>query len=211
MKNVKLLLVTLALLLGTTPNAFASGPSDPPRPDQPGQPMPAADKTAPSYDMKAQSILDLQSMQKKFVDLANAIPADKYSWRPADGVRSISEVFLHIVAANYNIPTMMGAQQQPAYTQDGFEKSTTDKAAIVGQLNKSFAYAEDLVQNMSNADFARPEKKLGPDANAGDVVYILVAHAHEHLGQSIAYARLNGVVPPWSADAAKKNGQKPQD
>jgi uncharacterized damage-inducible protein DinB len=64
---------------------------------------------------------------------------------------------------------------------------------------------------MSNADFAKPEKKLGPDANDGDVVYILVTHAHEHMGQSIAYARVNGIVPPWTAEAAKKNPGKPQD
>src|ERR1700719_1952556 len=70
---------------------------------------PGTDKTAPSYDMKAQAIYDLQDLQKKFVGLAEAIPAEKYSWRPAEGVRSFSELFLHIAAANYNIPTMMGA------------------------------------------------------------------------------------------------------
>ena len=57
---------------------------------------------------------------------------------------------------------------------------------------------------MSNADFAKAEKKLGPDANDGDVVYILVTHNHEHLGQSIAYARVNGITPPWTEEAQKK-------
>jgi uncharacterized damage-inducible protein DinB len=170
--------------------------------------MAPADKSTPSYDMKAQAALDLQQLQDKFVSLAQAIPADKYTWRPSEGVRSISEMFLHVSGANYGIPTMVtGMAPAPGYQKDGFEKSTTDKAKIIEQLNKSFAYAIAAVQSMSNSDFARPEKKLGPEANSGDVVYLLVTHAHEHLGQAIADARMNGIVPPWTAEAMKKNSK----
>jgi uncharacterized damage-inducible protein DinB len=174
-------------------------------------PAAQSDKTQPSYDMKAQSVFDLQDLQKKFVDLAGAIPAEKFNWRPAEGVRSVGELFLHISGANYNIPNMMGAPLPAGFDGKTFEKSTTDKAKIIEQLNKSFVAAIAVVQGMTNADFAKPEKKLGPDANDGDVVYILVTHAHEHMGQSIAYARVNGIVPPWTAEAAKKNPAKPQD
>ena len=163
------------------------------------------DKTPPSYDMKAQALVDLQQMQKKYTDLARAIPADKYTWRPEAGTRSVSELFLHVAGANYGIPTMIsGTAPAPGYQREGFEKSTTDKEKIIEQLNKSFAYAMATIQKMSNADFAKPEKKLGPDANDGDVIYILVTHNHEHLGQSIAYARVNGVTPPWTEEAQKK-------
>lgn len=166
----------------------------------------AADKTMPSYDMKAQAALDLQQLQEKYVSLAQAIPADKYTWRPAEGVRSISELFLHVSGASYGFPTMItGVTPAAGFQRDGFEKSTTDKAKIIEQLNKSFAYAIAVVQNMSNADFAKAEKKLGPDANDGDVIYLMVTHAHEHLGQAIADARMNGVIPPWTAEAMKKN------
>jgi uncharacterized damage-inducible protein DinB len=165
----------------------------------------AEDKTPPSYDMKPQAILDLQQLQKKFVGLAEAMPAEKFTWRPAEGVRSVSELYLHVALANYNIPTMMGVAPAAGIDKEGFEKSTTDKAKVIEQLNKSFAFAIGAVEKMTNADFAKPEKKLGPDANDGDVVYLLVVHNHEHLGQSIAYARTNGVVPPWTAEAMKKN------
>jgi uncharacterized damage-inducible protein DinB len=187
-----------ALLMLT---ALGFGPT---RANTPSKPAASAeDKTAPTYDMKAQAIVDLQGLQKKYVDLAQAIPADKYTWRPGAGVRSVSEVFLHVASANFGIPTMIsGMPPEPGYKREGFEKSTTDKAAVIEQLNKSFEYAIASVKGMSNADFAKPEKKLGPDANDGDVVYLLVTHNHEHLGQSIAYARLNGVVPPWSKTAA---------
>ena len=164
----------------------------------------AADKTAPSYDMKAQAILDLQDMQKKFATLAEAMPADKMNWRPGNGVRSVAEIFMHTAGANYGIPTMMGVKTPEGFNGKTFEKSTTDKAKIVSELNKSFDAAIAAVQGMTNADFAKPDKKLGPDANDGDVVYILVTHGHDMLGQAIAYARVNGVVPPWTEDALKK-------
>jgi uncharacterized damage-inducible protein DinB len=169
----------------------------------------AQDKTPPSYDMKPQAVLDLQQLQEKYVGLARAIPADKFTWRPAEGVRSVSELFLHVSGANYGFPTMMtGTTPSPGYKQEGFEKSTTEKAQVIEQLNKSFAYAIASVQAMSNADFAKPEKKLGPDANDGDVIYLMVVHSHEHLGQSIAYAREMGIVPPWTAAAAAKKDAK---
>ena len=98
----------------------------------------------------------------------------------------------------------MGAAPPAGYDRRTFEKSTTDKAKIIEQLNQSFSYAEAAIQSMSNSDFAKPEKKLGPDANDGDVIYLMIVHNHEHLGQTIAYARLNGVTPPWTEEAQKK-------
>jgi uncharacterized damage-inducible protein DinB len=185
------------------------------RPTQPAQATISsahlADKTPPSYDMKAQALEDLKDLQKKYTDLAGAIPQDKYTWRPADGVRSFSELFLHVSAAGYGIPNMLGNPLPAGFDGKTFEKSTTDKAKIVEALNRSFTSATAFVENLSNADFAKLEPKLGPQANDGDVVYILVTHAHEHLGQAVAYARMNGIVPPWTAAAAKKNPQGPQE
>ena len=171
----------------------------------------AEDKTAPSYDMKAQAALDLQQLQQKFTSLAEAIPQEKYSWRPAEGVRSISELLLHVAGAGFYFPTLKGVPPAPGYDPKNFEKSTTDKAKIIEWLNKSFTYAIASVDDMSNADFAKLLPKLGPQANQGDVVYLMVTHAHEHLGQSIAYSRSVGIVPPWTAAAAKKDGKAPQD
>jgi uncharacterized damage-inducible protein DinB len=196
----KLLAISLGVLLFAGSTVFARAAHGA------AQAASSADKTAPSYDMKAQAALDLQDLQKKIVGLAEAIPADKYTWRPESGTRSVSELFLHIAAANYNIPTMMsGVTPAAGFEGKGFEKSTTDKAKVIEQLNKSFAYAIAAVNNMSNADFAKPEKKLGPEANDGDVVYLMVTHMHEHLGQSIAYARMNSITPPWTSEAEKKN------
>jgi len=170
--------------------------------------MAPADHTAPSYDMKAQSVADLQMVQKKFVDLANAIPADKFTWRPSEDSRSFAEVFLHVAGERYQILALGGATPPAGFDGKTFEKSTTDKARIVDELNQTWEFAQKTINGMSNADFAKLLPKLGPQANAGDVVYILVADAHEHLGQLVAYARENGIVPPWTAEAKKKAAEK---
>jgi uncharacterized damage-inducible protein DinB len=172
------------------------------------------------YDIRPQVLLDLDQLQQKFVPLAEAIPAEKYTWRSEEGARSIAEVFLHITAANYNIPELIGGEVPAKYKAKDWEKSTTDKATIVAELKQSFANAIAVVTKVPTSDIAAPLPKLGPDANKGDVEYLLVTHAHEHLGQSIAYARSVGVTPPWTvaAEAAAKKkaaegkpeGQKPE-
>ena len=203
MKRLVRLLVCVCLLTGLARSAFAQ--------ESPTPPAQSADKTAPSYDLKAQAVLDLQQLQQKYTTLAQAIPQEKYSWRPAEGVRSINELFLHVAGAGFYFPTLKGTPAAPGFTPKDFEKSTTEKAKVIEWLNKSFTYAIASVESMSNAQFAAPLPKLGPQANEGDVVYLMVVHAHEHLGQAIAYSRSVGMVPPWTAEAQKKNSKAPQD
>lgn len=167
-------------------------------------PASSTDSTPPSYDMKAQALLDLQMVQKKCVDLAQVLPNNKLTWRPSPDARSFAEVLLHVSAERYGILSMMGATPPSRIKPRELEKSTTDKDKIVAELNQSWDFAQKTINGMSNADFAKLLPKLGPQANEGDVVYILVADAHEHLGQLVAYSRENGVVPPWTVEAQKK-------
>lgn len=190
-----LLLVIIGLSLG----ALAAAPD---------QNSATTDHTAPSYDMKGQSLLDLEGVQKKFVDLANVLPAEKLTWRPSEDSRSFAEVLLHVAGERYGILSLMGVTPPEGFKGKTFEKSTTDRAQIVAELNKSWEFTQKAISSMSNADFAKLLPKLGPEANAGDVVYILVADAHEHLGQMVAYARENNVVPPWTVEAQKKAAEK---
>lgn len=196
-------LLWTALFLAVSLSAWAN-----PSAQQPTDTASAADHTAPSYDMKAQSLLDLAAVQKKFVDLADAVPADKFTWRPSADSRSFAEVFLHVAGERYGILGMMGAAKPEGFDGKTFEKSTTDKARIIAELNKSWAFSAKTIQGISNTDFAKLLPKLGPQANEGDVVYILVADAHEHLGQAVAYARENGIVPPWTVEAQKAAEKK---
>src|ERR1700731_2958694 len=115
----------------------------------------AADHTAPSYDMKGQSLVDLAAVQKKFVQLADAVPADKFTWRPSADSRSFAEVFLHVAGERYGILGLMGAPKPEGFDGKTFEKSTTDRAQIVTELNKSWAFTQKTIQAMPNAEFAK--------------------------------------------------------
>ena len=197
----KLFLAVLFLLMGLSVGAIKATAQN-------SDMAASADHTAPSYDMKAQSLLDLDRVQKKLVELANALPADKLTWRPSADSRSFAEVFLHVSGERYGILSLMGAEPPAGFDGKTYEKSTTDRARIVEELNKSWEFTQKAINGMTNADFARLIPKLGPQANAGDVVYILVTDAHEHLGQAVAYARENDIVPPWTVEAQKQAAEK---
>jgi len=167
-----------------------------------------ADKTSPSYDMKAQSLLDLDTQNKKIISLVEVLPQDKFAWRPSPDARSFAEVFLHVSGERYQILALGGATPPAGFDGKTYEKSTTDKAKIIEELKKSGDYTQATIGAMTNADFAKLLPKLGPEANAGDVVYILVADCHEHMGQVVAYARENGIVPPWTIAAQKAAAEK---
>ena len=198
MKTLARLAVCACLLVAAGGGLSAQEAAAPPA----GQPE---DKTPTSYDMKAQAALDLQQMQQKFTSLAQAIPQEKYSWRPDPESRSIAEMFLHAAGAGFGFPKMADIAAPAGFDGKGFDKTTTDKTKIIEWLNKSFTHSIAAANSITNADYAKLVPKLGPGANQGDVIYLLVVHQHEQLGIAIAYARSIGVVPPWTADALKKS------
>jgi uncharacterized damage-inducible protein DinB len=149
---------------------------------------------------------DVEEVEKKILDLARAIPEDKYSWRPAAGVRSISEVLVHIAADNYLIPAMIGFPADPATGIKGddyntalaFEKRTMSKAAAIAEVEKSFAFVKKSMTDTPPARLEQAVTVFGSKSTPQKVWILGTTHLHEHLGQLIAYARSNGVKPPWS-------------
>jgi uncharacterized damage-inducible protein DinB len=148
--------------------------------------------------------------EDKFTRLAEAIPADKYNWRPATDVRSFAEVFLHVSAANYNLYKLVGTPPPTGVDVKNLEKSTTEKAKVVATLKDSFAHAKQAIKAMPDADLEKSMDWFGGKNTERGVLLFIVRHAAEHLGQSIAYARMAGVVPPWTEDAQKKQPEKKQ-
>jgi uncharacterized damage-inducible protein DinB len=174
-----------ALAQGTAPAA------------QPPAPAPAA---APSSTFQTDVVAVLGHVQKEMVGLEQAIPQAKFTWRPAKGVRSVAEVYLHAAAAGYFFARMLGVDPPPeiAAQLKTFETSTTDKAKIQKALDDSFAWFGNAVKGMSDADLSKTMDLGGRQTTRRAVVLIGLGHFQEHLGQSIAYARANGVTPPWS-------------
>lgn len=139
----------------------------------------------------------LDDTEKKLVSLAEAIPAEKYSWRPGEGVRSISEVFMHEAGANTFFMTFFGVKP-PAGFDPKAETTITDKPKVIEALKAAFAHVRDGVSQISDADMSKTTKMFGNTLTYEEGLFIMANHMHEHLGQAIAYARMNGVVPPWS-------------
>lgn len=145
------------------------------------------------------------NVEKKIVDLAKAIPEASYSWRPT-GARSVGEVLQHVAADNYLIPIAMG-KAAPASTGivgtdyktvEAYEKRKVTKDQAIAELEASFKHLHDAMNLTTDANGNEAIKFFGQDYTRGRAMLDTVTHLYEHLGQMIAYARSNNVVPPWS-------------
>jgi uncharacterized damage-inducible protein DinB len=151
-------------------------------------------------------------VQKQILSLENSIPDAKMTWRPNEDVRSISEVYSHIAFGNYLFAKFAGVALPEGVTaaspgdEKKWEKTSTDKKVIHEQLVKSFDFVKNAVSNMSDASVENMVDFFGNKMTVRSLLMVLLSHMHEHLGQSIAYARMVGVVPPWTAErmAAEK-------
>jgi len=166
----------------------------------------AAPAAAPAKGAFQRDLLGVYSdAQKKTLDLLEAIPQKKFDWRPAPGVRSVAEAFLHIAFGNYGMIKFTTGKEPPA--EAGWEMNpakwdakTKDKAEIKKILEASFAFVHAAVPAIPDADLDKMVNFFGHDLTTRAVLIILNGHINEHLGQLVAYARANKIVPPWSKD-----------
>ncbi len=140
---------------------------------------------------------DFQRVSQKIVDLAEAIPEESYGWRPAEGIRSTSEIFMHVADANFFFASQLGVAR-PEDLPGDLEK-ITDKAQALQLLVLSMDQVRHMAEHNAGEDLDGKELDLfGSKMTARGIYFIVLGHLHEHLGQAIAYGRSNGVVPPWS-------------
>ena len=167
----------------------------------------AQDMQAESGDNSMSSLVklvmdDLKYTGDKVMQLADAVPSSDYSWRPEDGVRSVSEVFVHIAMSNYFLLSYLGAEMpknfKPGTENQDLEKTMTNKEEIIKLLKKSFADAESFLAGYGDTDFDTVVELPFGKFTKAQLLMICATHPHEHLGQSIAYARSNHITPPWS-------------
>jgi len=203
--------VRIAVLAGcmTLGIGVVSAQEHPPSGDKGGAPAAAPTTAAPKAATEAtvappgvrgEAWRNLDAPAGKLIQLAEAIPADKYTWRPAEGVRSVSEALLHVAAGNFNIPRRLGVNPPEGIDFRTLETSTTDKAQVIDLLKRSIDSALGAIANMPDADLEKTSKWFdGRMITNREIAIFLGGHNHEHLGQLIAYARSIGVTPPWSA------------
>ena len=138
------------------------------------------------------------SSMGKFIALAQEMPAEKYSWRPGEGVLPVAQVYAHVARYNYLYPAQnLGIAAPAGVALDTLERIAA-KPEVVALLVASRDHVRRLAGEIPDAQLARQTELYGRNVQQWAVLLQLLAHMNEHLGQSIAYARMNGVVPPWS-------------
>jgi len=169
---------------------------------------PYKDGTPGVTGYRSEVLAEVMIQEDKFTRLAEAIPAEKYTWRPSADVRSFAEVFLHVSAANFNLYKLVATPPPAGFDVKGFEKSTTEKAKVIATLKDSFAHARKAITAMTDADLEKSMDWFGGKNTERGILLFIVRHAAEHLGQSIAYARFVGITPPWTEDMQKEQPEK---
>jgi uncharacterized damage-inducible protein DinB len=149
-------------------------------------------------ELRAGMVARFDEASDKLVQLAEAIPADKYRWRPKAGTRSVSELLVHVANGNYYTADNAGAKPPFEIRQDS-ETTITNKAQVIQYLKQSSRHLGDGMRNLAEGGLRKPATMFKQETTVGNVFLFGITHTHEHLGQLISYARMNGVVPPWSA------------
>jgi uncharacterized damage-inducible protein DinB len=161
---------------------------------------------------RAEFIGQVQFVQGRITQLEQAMPADKFMWRPGEGVRSVGEVYMHIAFSNYMFIKISGQKVPDDINMDmdpmEWEKTVTGKDEIKKILDRSFADLIAAAKNITEADLEKNIHVFGMDMSLRSFMMTMLGHMHEHLGQSIAYARMNGVVPPWTAEQQKAEAKQ---
>lgn len=156
--------------------------------------LPASAQEHDNSAYLADVLSDFDQASDKLNQLAEAIPAETYGWRPSEGVRSVSESLMHVVLANYYFTSALGHE----HGEEMPEESVADKDAVMAHLATSQAHFRMVLDELGSADLSETMSMFGQDLSRYRVLMIATGHSHEHLGQMIAYARSNNIAPPWS-------------
>ena len=161
--------------------------------------------------IRGELISSMKDAGGKIQELASSIPDGKYTWKPSKDVRSTGQVFLHVVQANYMLPMFFGVQPPASMGKDELMKldsQTMEPAKIRQMLGDSYAWAEKAVSDTPDSDLDAQVEFFGTKWTKRSAMLLLMSHSHEHLGQLIAYARSNNIVPPWTARELAEQKQK---
>ena len=137
-------------------------------------------------------------VSRQLVALAEAIPANKFAWRPGPGVRSTGEVFMHIALANFYLLSVTGPKMPTDIKSNDMEKTVTAKSEVIDWLKRSLDAVKTARAQLKPGDLQRRVKINEKQVTVDGMYLRIIVHANEHMGQLVAYARINGIVPPWS-------------
>lgn len=158
----------------------------------------AQDQTPAPVGFRTEFLNHFNASSRKMLSLAEAMPAEKYSWRPSAGVMSVAEVFTHVAEVDLHYLATSLNSKAPADLDPKSLGKLQDKDQVVAALRKTFDFVRRTVQQMPDSEMEKTTTLYGRSSSYRNVLLQLLHHSSEHVGQSIAYARMNSVVPPWS-------------
>jgi uncharacterized damage-inducible protein DinB len=171
---------------------------------------PAAAPTTPTAGARLEFLDEVSFYEQRFLRLADAIPAEKYSYRPGEGVRSAGEVYMHVVNSNYNSAKMLGTPIPAGIDSKALMASATDKAKVIQSLKDSFIHFRSAILAIKDSDLEKEIKTPRGQNTIRGSFFLITGNYGEHLGQSIAYARQNGIIPPWTEEHMRQEAEKPK-
>ncbi len=166
--------------------------------------------TAPTSGARFEFLDEISYFEQRFERLAEAVPPEKYNWRPVEGVRSIGEVYMHVVGMNYNIAKMLGTPVPAGIDTKAMTSYATDKPKVLQALKDSFAQMRTAILALKDADLDKEIKTPRGQTTMRGSFFMVAGQYGEHLGQSIAYARSIGIVPPWTEERQRQESEKPK-
>jgi uncharacterized damage-inducible protein DinB len=169
---------------------------------------PAISPMAPTSGARMEFLDEVSYYEQRFERLADAVPMEKYNWRPVEGVRTIGEVYMHVVTTNYAFAKMLGTPLPAGYDAKSLIASSNDKAKTIQSLKVSFAYFRGAILSIKDSELDKQIKTPRGETTIRGSFFLITGHYGEHLGQSIVYARSVGVVPPWTEERQRQDSEK---
>lgn len=159
----------------------------------------ATDAAGTAEAVRAELMGQFEVAMRKFVALAEAMPAESYEWGPSEEVMPVGQVYMHVARYNYLYPSQnMGVAAVPAAVDMGAMEAVREKEAVVAALRASHEWATEAIGSLESSELGDEVELYGRSVPQWAVLVQLVTHMNQHLGQAIAYARSIGVAPPWS-------------
>jgi uncharacterized damage-inducible protein DinB len=166
--------------------------------------------TVPTAGARLEFLDEVSYYEQRFLRLADAIPAEKYAWRPSEGVRSVGEVYMHVVSANYGFAKMLGTPFPAGVDPKAMMASSGDKAKVIQALKDSFVHFRNAILTIKDSELEKEIKTPRGQTTIRGSFFMMSGHFGEHLGQSIAYAREVGIIPPWTEERMHQEADKPK-
>ena len=174
------------------------------------QEKPPATVVIPTAGARLEFLDEVSFYEQRFLRLADAIPEEKYNWRPSEGVRSIGDVYMHVATMNYGNARTLGTPLPARVDPKAMLASAGDKTKVIQLLKDSFAHFRNAILAVKDSDLDKEIKTPRGQTTIRGSFFQISGSFGEHLGQSIAYARSLGIVPPWTAERQQQESEKPK-